>query len=310
MINGNIINGNIVNGISSQSASLSPEDNISIYENLSFSKLINASESDTVNVHENVKFLFNKGMNKSESIGISENLDIVIGDLILHIEDEPVHISESLSFDLQKEVLMQDQIQYYLDLLILQYRNKPKAIAHVGAIVKQALIDLMPSILQNAFSIESAEGPQLDQVGKYIGIPRRVKTFSSDVTLSDVDYRSLLNIKRMSNNLGSSFYDIQNFININLEGTLKAFDHKDMTMSFYLNSGIISKTVGQAIVMEKILPKPMGVSYASIVYIPVMTNIFGFRTYELDSGTQVGFNTYSSYHTERKLISYEDSLYV
>lgn len=308
MINGNLINGNVINGNGGLQLEALVYDNIKINENLSFSTQYGLIIDEPVFISESVSFFFNKHMGEFEGVSISENVSIEIGAFVLHIEDDPVEIYEGTVFDLQKEVLMEPFIKYYLDLLIIQYRNKPKITQHMTTLVKQALIDLMPSILNNAFNLETAEGKQLDLLGKYIGVSRRVQTFGSDVTLSDSEYRTLLKIKRATNNLGSSFYDIQNFINDNLSGIIKAFDHSDMSMSFYLSSVVISNTLAQAIVKQNILPKPMGVSYSAIVYLDDLTNVFGFRTYTFGSGANVGFNTYSSYHPEYRFLKYENTI--
>jgi len=308
MINGNIVNGNTINGDSGIDFLALVYDNVSISESLSFSTAYGLPINEQVYISENLSFFFNKGIDVFEGVSISETVNIELGDLILHVDDEPVHIIEETVFNLQKGFLMTDFIKYYLDLLIIQYKNKPKAVQHVTTLVTSALIDLMPSILENCFNLETAEGVQLDTLGKYIGVSRRVQTFGSDVTLNDSEYRTLLKIKRATNSLGSSFYDIQKFINENLNGIILAFDHADMSMSFYLSSIIVSNTLAQAIVKQNILPKPMGVSYAAIVYLPDLTNIFGFRTYTFDSGSSVGFNTYSSYHPEYRLLKYENTI--
>ena len=65
-----------------------------------------------------------------------------------------------------------DLIDYYANLLILQYLDKPKANATIKALVKQALpYELLVSI-RDGFSIEGAIGVQLDTVAKYVGADR------------------------------------------------------------------------------------------------------------------------------------------
>lgn len=307
MINGNIINGNTINGDSFIYKYLTINEIVKINESESFKRNFGLNLNENIFIHDQQTKFFNKGIPENEELKISESVVIALGNFVMHIEDEPVHTIESLSFDLQKEVLMNDHIEYYVNLLIMQYRNKTKAVKHITAIVKAALIDLLPSILQNSFSIDSAQGPQLDILGKYIGISRKVNSFTSFVVLSDIDYRILLKIKIATNNLGSSFLDIQDFINNNLSGTLKAFDHKDMSMSFFMSSQIISQTLAQVIVQQDLLPRPMGVGSSAIVYLNSTNNVFGFRSYSFDSLDQVGFNTYSNYNTEYQFLKYEDT---
>lgn len=72
-------------------------------------------------------------------------------------------------------------ISYYVNLLIIQYHNKPKA---------KATIDLLASIMeasgilfdiQNGYSVDTAVGKQLDIVGKYVGVDR----FYTEINLVD-----------------------------------------------------------------------------------------------------------------------------
>ncbi|WP_233116576.1 DUF2612 domain-containing protein [Aggregatibacter actinomycetemcomitans] len=58
----------------------------------------------------------------------------------------------------------------YADLLIWQYRNKPKAAATIKlieSIISQGFVDLYK--LQDVLNIETATGHQLDLVGKHVG---------------------------------------------------------------------------------------------------------------------------------------------
>jgi len=68
---------------------------------------------------------------------------------------------------------LQKLVEYYVNLLIIQYHNKPKAKATVRAFVTQLLefYTLMKEI-QYAYGIETAIGNQLDIVGKYFGASR------------------------------------------------------------------------------------------------------------------------------------------
>lgn len=308
MINGNIINGNVINGMSGLDIYANPFDSIQVSENVKVGMNYGLHIDENLSVLENVKFLFNKGMPINEGVTVSESQNIVTGFLYQDIQDAPIVLSEVLSYNLQKGVLMEDLIQYYLGLLIVQYRSKPKALAHVRNIVRESLCDLLPSILNEKFNIDSAEGDQLDKLGKYIGIERRVKTYGSDVTLSDDDYRLLLKIKRSKNILGPCLGEIDEFINTFLKNVVIVFDHKNMSMSYALNSTVVSNTLAQAIMKQDILPRPMGVSKASIIYIDNLDNVFGFRSYTFNEGTQVGFNSYSNYNPAFRLLTYGDTI--
>jgi hypothetical protein len=63
---------------------------------------------------------------------------------------------------------------YYGSRLAIQYRGQPKAQATIQLLTKQAMGDLMIQDVQDAWDLATAVGPQLDTVGKYIGLSRNV----------------------------------------------------------------------------------------------------------------------------------------
>jgi len=64
-------------------------------------------------------------------------------------------------------------VAYYVNLLIIQYHNKPKAKATIKAFVSQLLeLYLILKEIEFAYGIETAVGNQLDIVGKYFGVSR------------------------------------------------------------------------------------------------------------------------------------------
>jgi hypothetical protein len=64
--------------------------------------------------------------------------------------------------------------EYYTDLLVFQYKGKPKARATVEAIIKVLLASGVYTAVQSGFGLTSAIGKQLDTVGKYIGVGRNI----------------------------------------------------------------------------------------------------------------------------------------
>lgn len=64
-------------------------------------------------------------------------------------------------------------VAYYVNLLIIQYHNKPKAKATIKAFVSQLLqLYLLLKQIEIAYGIDTAVGAQLDIVGKYFGVSR------------------------------------------------------------------------------------------------------------------------------------------
>ncbi len=72
---------------------------------------------------------------------------------------------------------------YYTDLLILQYKGKPRARAHVEAFLRHNTVLSLFLGIEKAYLLDgqydSAKGVHLDVVAKYIGVSRRVKTISA-----------------------------------------------------------------------------------------------------------------------------------
>ena len=68
----------------------------------------------------------------------------------------------------------EELILYYVNLLIIQYRTKPKASAHISTLIETLMIyDLMIKV-RDGYNIDTAIGVQLDILGKYLGSDRIV----------------------------------------------------------------------------------------------------------------------------------------
>ena len=137
----------------------------------------------------------------------------------------------------------------YCTLFSAAVRELPRFSALAQAILHQAedLISLVPA-LQSAFSVDTAEGVQLDLIGETLGVQRSAATDPSDDT-----YRAFLKAKLIlwrwdGTNESVTSLLAEAFPEQNV--TLK--DNGDMTVS--INAGEISK--GQ-------LPVPAGVKILS-----------------------------------------------
>lgn len=199
-------------------------------------------------------------------------------------------------------------IQYYADLLILQYKDKPKAYDTIKNVVTPFIMDKVALDVRDAFNVDTAVGDQLDILGKYVGCQRINKTFTTTVTLDDDDFRVLIKMKIIQNNSGSSLSDIQDLIFTYFPNILLVFDYQNMQMNYYFLTSAGSLDLAQVFVKTGALPKPMGVQLGALMYLPSMDNIFGFRTYDIAPGTISGFNTYSVYNEDWPWISYADAV--
>ncbi len=165
----------------------------------------------------------------------------------------------------------------------------------------------LPFAVQDAFNLtgdNTAVGDQLDTLGKYAGVTRTGAGFTTQITLDDADFLSLIRMAILANNGGSSLYDIQALLAEFFPGEMLVFDYKNMHMSYIISTTVGSQELVQLFVTEGLLPKPMGVQVTSIIYVPSVGSLFGFRTYEFPAFSVEPFNDYAAYQTDWPWVSY------
>jgi hypothetical protein len=102
---------------------------------------------------------------------------------------------------------LESTIEYYTNLLIIQYNQLEKAKATIDLHVRTLLSDNIASQVQDGYSLDTAVGVQLDVLGKYIGTDRfynsieasgdffgmtSYDTLGSDTTVGFTDYANYL----------------------------------------------------------------------------------------------------------------------
>ena len=197
---------------------------------------------------------------------------------------------------------------YYADLLILQYLQKPKAYAHVKALVTPALLDQVPFEARDAFDIVNAKGQQLDVIGKYVGVSRVGKGLARVITLDDIDFRTLIKLVSIKNNAGSSLGTIQDLLYNNFPGLITVSDNQTMQISYVLSEAIGTSDLLEMIVVGGFLPRPMGVQISVVIVPSLDTTYFGFRDYSNTVDTVAPFNSYNFYQTDNVWLSYSGVL--
>lgn len=181
---------------------------------------------------------------------------------------------------------------YYAGLLIIQYKAKAKAAAMLKGFAQVLLADQLVLAIKIAYSVDNAVGPQLDVIGKYAGVSRLVRTFTTQVELNDDDYRILIKIKIALNYGGASLKDVDDVLHAGLADILRVYDYENMHISYSLDADAGSLDLAQAMVREGFLPRPMGVQIGSLTYLPSGTKLFGFRRSNRPKGLRtVGFDT-------------------
>lgn len=71
-------------------------------------------------------------------------------------------------------------VDYYKNLLIIQYHNKPNAQETIDAVIRGCVANGLAFDIRDGFSVETAVGVQLDIIGKYVGVDRFYN--SQDIT--------------------------------------------------------------------------------------------------------------------------------
>lgn len=198
--------------------------------------------------------------------------------------------------------------EYYSNLLVIQYNNKPNFIALVQSFVTPVLKDQVTLAVQNAFNINSAVGVQLDVLGKYVGVTRNGIGFTGPITLTDAEFSQLILLAIIRNNSGSSLYDIQALLVAAFGSAIVLRDHLDMRLSVMIDSSKISSNVAQLFFSEELFPKPMGVQLSVPVYTTPINIFFGFRSAKYPLFNATPFNTVTSYNMSSPWLSVQDGL--
>lgn len=68
--------------------------------------------------------------------------------------------------------VFQQLLEYYANLLIVQYNGKTRAVATIQMLVNLILANLLVMQIRDAFDWRTAVGNQLDIIGKWVGVTR------------------------------------------------------------------------------------------------------------------------------------------
>lgn len=220
---------------------------------------------------------------------------------------------------------IQDVKTYYADLLILQYRNKPKARETIKIGADIYLGDGVIFQLQDILDIDKAEGAQLDIIGKILDCPRVVQGIYNDMIffqfydgpdsvgfstvgnpqggnfrtiqnynqseypLPDDDYRFLLKFKSAVNVMRGSERGIDDALWNVFQGDVLLKNNHNLTITY-----IVSAERTLAVLAAKQLgyyraPEGVGANY--VLRVPSPSQIFGFNRKGIINKTVVGFST-------------------
>lgn len=184
------------------------------------------------------------------------------------------------------------------------------------------LYDADSNQVSNAAGTNQAFGHQLDVLGKYAGVTRTgVNQLRGVVTLSDQDYRLLIQMAIITNNSGSSLATIVSLLEQFFPGQIRCIDEANtepMHMTYLISAALGSSNLLALFISEGLLPKPMGVGL-SVIIPPTTTELFEYCDYRtatpsnpnLTNGVPYNcFTSYSSgdYNTAWKYLDYDDAI--
>lgn len=211
-------------------------------------------------------------------------------------------------------------IAYYVRLLVFEYQL-PKAQGTIQILANSLMMDGLPQAVQDAFSPQSAVGPQLDIVGKYVGLPRNIgdptplpyfgfvdyagggnmnglsnydgttnplavfyqyqSSGQNNTSLADNAYAFMMALKIVLNSSDGTLFSIQQFLNTLLPGMVQVVDNRDMTLTYSIN---VNAPVSPTVI-EPYLPKPMGVGITLTTFATLGTD--GGDTIVTDGGDSI-----------------------
>lgn len=220
---------------------------------------------------------------------------------------------------------IQDVKTYYADLLILQYRNKPKARETIKIGADIYLGDGVIFQLQDILDIDKAEGAQLDIIGKILGCPRVVQGIYNDMiffqfydgpdsvgfstvgnpqggnfrtiqnynqseySLPDDDYRFLLKFKSAVNVMRGSERGIDDALWNVFQGDVLLKNNHNLTITYIVSAERTLAALAAKQLGYYRAPEGVGANY--VLRVPSPSQIFGFNRKGIINKTVVGFST-------------------
>lgn len=200
-------------------------------------------------------------------------------------------------------------VQYYTDLLIIQYRSKPKASATISAMVNIILQNGILLDVLDAFNPDTCVGKQQDILGKWVGIDRYYYTDTESAALSDSDYRIVLNFKVAANATDMTCYSIDNILYNFFGDTVICTTNDDLRIFYIVNE--TSFALASILLQKKVLPKPLGVAIGGLIKNKIWFGLSTYETFLKPIPTNItGLATYENYLTkEGSFLTYNDIYY-
>lgn len=72
-------------------------------------------------------------------------------------------------------------VAFYQNLLVIQYKVQPNAVATIGALATEVVADQIFAQVRDGFDIQTAVGKQLDILAEYVGAPREIFAYDPSI---------------------------------------------------------------------------------------------------------------------------------
>ena len=221
-----------------------------------------------------------------------------IGDSEPNLTEILLNIAPFVDYTMNRAEALEDIKKYYANLLILQYRNKPKAQATIKIGCDIYTGNGLLFDFEYLLDIDNATGYTLDLIGKILGVSRmfvsdtpNVEFFTFDTkgettngfstigapsngifkrcdinyydknALSDTNFRIILKLKAIMNSVRSTWADLDRMYYTVFGDDLYFENNNDGTIEYFINTDNIPADVISAIKQQGLLKAPLGVSY-------------------------------------------------
>lgn len=200
---------------------------------------------------------------------------------------------------------MSTDIQYYVDLITSQHRDKEKyreviKLSVEGYVQIQKVLDSLPK----KFDLDIAHGDQLDIIGIWVGVSRRIRTplsnvyFSWDdpelgwedgawkgpfdpnnelIDLPDDSYRILIKAKIAANSWDGSITQASEiWESIFTNSFISLIDHQDMSMTVAIAGEPLDQITKDLLIYGYLPLKPVSVRIRNFIIVPDDGQLFGW----------------------------------
>jgi hypothetical protein len=177
--------------------------------------------------------------------------------------------------------------EYYQDLLIMQYHDKPKAREVVKANIEEELCNLLEQKVKDAFDVDTAIGVQLDIIGKWVGIERIFKG-------QKYDNQAWFSLPRYNQKTNSFMHGFSTYATFEEEGGYLTYDFILGTKN-KLNDNDFRMLIKLKIIRNNIPHSPKPIDDAMYkLFADTLYTVWNEMVYNSDAFTVVGSPTITS----------------